>query len=170
LTQNYFEIFNVPMQFKINLNRLQQSYRIIQAEIHPDKFVSASQIEKNESLKKSTEVNDAYQTLKNPIKRARYLIKINLNSKENNSTLPPDFLMQQMEWEEHLESILEQTVELEKFRVLIDDEYQKNLRKLESTCDTDKNWSVALEILNEIQFIDKLNSKIIQQINLIETK
>ena len=158
------------MQFKIDLNRLQQSYRIIQAEIHPDKFVSASQIEKNESLKKSTEVNDAYQTLKNPIKRARYLIKINLNSKENNSTLPPDFLMQQMEWEEHLESILEQTVELEKFRVLIDDEYQKTLSKLESTCDTDKNWSVALEILNEIQFIDRLNSKIIQQINLIETK
>ena len=68
------------MQFKIDLNRLQQSYRIIQAEIHPDKFVSASQIEKNESLKKSTEVNDAYQTLKNPIKRARYLIKINLGS------------------------------------------------------------------------------------------
>ena len=158
------------MQFKIDLNRLQQSYRIIQAEIHPDKFVSASQIEKNESLKKSTEVNDAYQTLKDPIKRAKYLVKINLDSNENNSTLPPDFLMQQMEWEEHLESILEQTVELEKFRVLIDDEYQKTLSKLESTCDTDKNWSVALEILNEIQFIDRLNSKIIQQINLIETK
>ena len=158
------------MQFKIDLNRLQQSYRIIQAEIHPDKFVSASQIEKNESLKKSTEVTDAYQTLKDPIKRAKYLVKINLDSNENNSTLPPDFLMQQMEWEEHLESILEQTVELEKFRVLIDDEYQKTLSKLESTCDTDKNWSVALEILNEIQFIDRLNSKIIQQINLIETK
>ena len=158
------------MQFKIDLNRLQQSYRIIQAEIHPDKFVSASQIEKNESLKKSTEVNDAYQTLKDPIKRAKYLVKINLDSNENNSTLPPDFLMQQMEWEEHLESILEQTVELEKFRVLIDDEYQKTLSKLESACDTDKNWSVALEILNEIQFIDRLNSKIIQQINLIETK
>ena len=158
------------MQFKIDLNRLQQSYRIIQAEIHPDKFVSASQIEKNESLKKSTEVNDAYQTLKDPIKRAKYLVKINLDSNENNSTLPPDFLMQQMEWEEHLESILEQIVELEKFRVLIDDEYQKTLSKLESTCDTDKNWSVALEILNEIQFIDRLNSKIIQQINLIETK
>ena len=158
------------MQFKIDLNRLQQSYRIIQAEIHPDKFVSASQIEKNESLKKSTEVNDAYQTLKDPIKRARYLIKINLNSEENNATLPPSFLMQQMEWEEHLESILEQKSELEKFQLLIDGEYQKNLNSLESVCDKDKNWDGALGILNEIQFIDKLNYKIIQQINLIETK
>ena len=163
------------MQFRIDLNRLQQSYRIIQAEIHPDKFVSASQIEKNQSLIKSTEVNDAYQTLKNPIKRARYLIKINLNSinlnsEENNSTLPPSFLMQQMEWEEHLESILEQKSELEKFRLLIDGEYKKNLSSLERVCDKDKNWDGALGILNEIQFIDKLNYKIIQQINLIETK
>ena len=158
------------MQFNIDLNRLQKSYRIIQSEIHPDKFVSASQIEKNQSLIKSTEVNDAYQTLKNPIKRARYLIKKNLNSEEKNSTLPPSFLMQQMEWEEHLESILEKKNELEKFRLLIDGEYQKNLSNLESVCDKDKNWDGALGILNEIQFIDKLNYKIIQQINLIETK
>ena len=59
------------MQFNIDLNRLQKSYRIIQAEIHPDKFVSASQIEKNQSLIKSTEVNDAYQTLKNPIRNSK---------------------------------------------------------------------------------------------------
>ena len=158
------------MQFNIDLDRLQKSYRIIQAEIHPDKFVSGSQIEKNQSLIKSTEVNDAYQILKNPIKRARYLIKINLNSEENNSTLTPSFLMQQMEWEEHLESISEQKSELEKFRLLINGEYQKNLSNLESVCDTDKNWDGAMGILNEIQFIDKLNYKIIQQINLIETK
>ena len=158
------------MQFNIDLNRLQKSYRIIQAEIHPDKFVSASQIEKNQSLIKSTEVNDAYQTLKNPIKRARYLIEINLNSEENNSTLTPSFLMQQMEWEEHLESILEQKSALEKFKLLIDGEYKKNLSSLERVCDKDKDWDGALGILNEIQFIDKLNYKIIQQINLIETK
>jgi molecular chaperone HscB len=98
------------------------------------------------------------------------LIKINLNSEENNSTLTPSFLMQQMEWEEHLESISEQKSELEKFRLLINGEYQKNLSNLESVCDKDKNWDGAMGILNEIQFIDKLNYKIIQQINLIETK
>ena len=158
------------MQFNIDLDRLQKSYRIIQAEIHPDKFVSASQIEKEQSLIKSTEINDAYQTLKNPIKRARYLIQINLNSKENNSTLSPDFLMQQMEWEEHLESISKQKVELEKFSHLINSKYQKNIIALEKVCDKDNNWNGAMEILNELQFVEKLNYKIIQQINLIDTK
>tara|TARA_B110000003_G_C16603576_1_gene516626 strand:- start:521 stop:1033 length:513 start_codon:yes stop_codon:yes gene_type:complete len=170
LTKNYFEIFNFPMQFNIDLNKLKKSYRIIQAEIHPDKFVSASQIEKEQSLIKSTEINDAYQTLKNPIKRARYLIQINLNSKENNSTLSPDFLMQQMEWEEHLESISKQKVELEKFSHLINSKYQKNIIALEKVCDKDNNWNGAMEILNELQFVEKLNYKIIQQINLIDTK
>jgi len=158
------------MQFNIDLNKLQKSYRIIQTEIHPDKFVSSSQIEKNQSLIKSTEVNDAYQTLKNPIKRAKYLISINLDSDENNATLPPDFLMQQMEWEEHLESVSEQTEELKKFRLLIDGEYQKNLINLENVCDKDKNWDGAMGVLNKIQFINKLNYKIIQQINLTETR
>ena len=158
------------MQFNIDLNKLKKSYRIIQAEIHPDKFVSASQIEKEQSLIKSTEINDAYQTLKNPIKRARYLIRINLNSKENNSTLCPDFLMQQMEWEEHLESISKQKVELEKFSHLINSKYQKNIIALEKVCDEDNNWNGAMEILNELQFVEKLNYKIIQQINLIDTK
>ena len=83
------------MQFNIDLDRLQKSYRIIQAEIHPDKFVSGSQIEKNQSLIKSTEVNDAYQILKNPIKRARYLIKINLNSEDKNDLEIPAFLRRQ---------------------------------------------------------------------------
>ena len=158
------------MQFNIDLNKLKKSYRIIQAEIHPDKFVSASQIEKEQSLIKSTEINDAYQTLKNPIKRARYLIQINLNSKENNSTLSPDFLMQQMEWEEHLESISKQKDELEKFSHLINSKYQKNIIALEKVCDKDNNWNGAMEILNELQFVEKLNYKIIQQINLIDTK
>ena len=158
------------MQFNIDLNKLKKSYRIIQAEIHPDKFVSASQIEKEQSLIKSTEINDAYQTLKNPIKRARYLIQINLNSKENNSTLSPDFLMQQMEWEEHLESISKQKVELEKFSHLINSKYQKNIIALEKVFDKDNNWNGAMEILNELQFVEKLNYKIIQQINLIDTK
>lgn len=170
MTQNYFEIFNFPVQFNIDLNKLQKSYRLIQAEIHPDKFVSASKIEKHQSLIKSTEVNDAYQTLKDPIKRAKYLIKINLKSEQNNSALPPDFLMQQMEWEEHLESIWEQKKELEKFKLKIGKEYQKILNILENTCDKNKNWNDAMKIINKIQFINKLNYKIIKQINAIETK
>ena len=49
-------------------------------------------------------------------------------------------------------------------------EYQKILNILENTCDKNKNWNDAMKIINEIQFIDKLNHKIMKQINVIETK
>ncbi len=148
------------MQFNIDLDRLQKSYRIIQAEIHPDKFVSGSQIEKNQSLIKSTEVNDAYQILKNPIKRARYLIKINLNSEENNSTLTHSLLMQQMEWEEHLEDIEKNNKELDQFKLAINKKYKEYSLLLSKQIDNDQNWNEAAITIDKLYFVEKLLHKI----------
>lgn len=80
---------------------LDQQYRIIQKTVHPDRFINATDLEQKQSLHKSTQINNAYQTLKNPIKRASYIIRLYFKGKEN--TLPSDFLMQQMQWEEELE-------------------------------------------------------------------
>ena len=168
MTQNYFELFNLPERFQLDLEILQENYRAIQKEIHPDRFATSSENEKVQSMIKSTQANDAYQTLKSPIKRAKYILSLHKSIEK--ITLPPDFLMQQMEWEEYLESISKQKVELEKFSHLINSKYQKNIIALEKVCDKDNNWNGAMEILNELQFVEKLNYKIIQQINLIDTK
>ena len=82
---------------------LNHQYRTLQKTIHPDRFVNATDAEKKQSLQKSTQINDAYQVLKDPIKRASHIISLHQVLKEN--TLPPDFLMQQMEWEEEFETI-----------------------------------------------------------------
>ena len=99
MTQNYFELFNLPERFQLDLEILQENYRAIQKEIHPDRFATSSENEKVQSMIKSTQANDAYQTLKSPIKRAKYILS--LHKSVEKITLPPDFLMQQMEWEEH---------------------------------------------------------------------
>ena len=153
------------MQFNIDLNKLQKSYRLIQAEIHPDKFVSASQIEKQQSLIKSKEVNDAYQTLKDPIKRAKYLIQINLKSEQNDSALPPDFLMQQMEWEEHLEAIEKNNSELFQFKLTINKKYEEYSFLLSSQIDDDQNWSDAAITIDKLYFVEKLLHKINNVLN-----
>ena len=103
MTQNHFELFNLPERFQLDLEILQENYRAIQKEIHPDRFATSSENEKVQSMIKSTQANDAYQTLKSPIKRAKYILS--LYKPNEKITLPPDFLMQQMEWEEHLEDI-----------------------------------------------------------------
>ena len=103
MIQNYFELFNLPEKFQLDLEMLQENYRAIQKEIHPDRFATSSENEKVQSMIKSTQANDAYQTLKSPIKRAKYILSLHKSIEK--ITLPPDFLMQQMEWEEHLEDI-----------------------------------------------------------------
>ena len=64
MTQNYFELFNLSEKFEIDSEKLQENYRSIQKEIHPDRFATSTENEKIQSMIKSTHVNDAYQTLK----------------------------------------------------------------------------------------------------------
>jgi molecular chaperone HscB len=102
--QNHFELFNLPAKFDIDLSALDTAYRDVQGRVHPDRFVNASDTEKRVALQWATRANEAYQTLKNPLKRARYLVELNgidLQT-ESNTAMPMDFLMQQMEWREAL--------------------------------------------------------------------
>lgn len=103
--QNHFELFHLPQRFAIDLLALDTAYREVQNRVHPDKFVNASNSEKRIAIQWATRVNDAYQTLKSPFKRAAYLCELNgIDLQiESNTAMSPEFLMQQMEWREALE-------------------------------------------------------------------
>jgi molecular chaperone HscB len=104
IVQNHFELFQLPQQFAVDTNALDAAYREVQSRVHPDKFVNATDAEKRVAMQWSTRSNEAYQTLKNPQKRAQYLCELNgvdLQT-ESNTAMPMTFLMQQMEWREEL--------------------------------------------------------------------
>lgn len=103
--QNYFQLFGLPVDFHIDKNSLKAKQRALQAEFHPDLFVNASEQDKRLSVQQASHVNEAYQTLLNPVKRARYLLEINgleLND-ETETTSDTDFLMEQLELREQLD-------------------------------------------------------------------
>jgi len=158
LTQNYFELFNLPEKFQLDLEMLQKNYRSIQKEIHPDRFATSSENEKVQSMIKSTQINDAYQTLKSPIKRAKYILS--LHKSVEKITLPPDFLMQQMEWEELLEAIEKNNSELVQFKLTMDKKYEEYSLLLSSQIDDDQNWSEAAITIDKLYFVEKLLQKI----------
>ena len=100
--QNHFELFQLPQQFSLDQAQLDAAYREVQSKVHPDKFVQASDAEKRVAMQWSTRANEAYQTLKKPLKRATYLCElqgVDLQT-ESNTSMPAAFLMQQMEWRE----------------------------------------------------------------------
>lgn len=103
--QNHFELFGLPVQFAVNRTMLDEAYRKIQHLVHPDRFVTATETEKRAAMQWAATANDAYKTLRDPLRRAIYLCEINGYNvrKETHVSMDPDFLMQQMQWRETLE-------------------------------------------------------------------
>ena len=102
--QNHFDLFRLPASFSIDPGALDAAYRDVQGQVHPDRFVNATDSEKRVAMQWATRANEAYQTLKNPQKRAQYMCELNgidLQT-ESNTAMPMQFLMQQMEWREAL--------------------------------------------------------------------
>ena len=95
LTSNHFELFGLVPAFALDIAGLEAAYREIQSKVHPDRFAHAGDAEKRVALMLSTRVNEGYQTLKAPLARARYLLKLQGvdTQEETNTAMPAAFLM-----------------------------------------------------------------------------
>src|SRR3954451_2026030 len=104
--QNHFELFGLQAAFGIDSEVLEKGYREIQARVHPDRFAHAGDAERRASLQWTTRVNEAYRALKDPVQRAKHLLELHGVDVafETNTQMPTDFLMQQLELREELES------------------------------------------------------------------
>ncbi len=103
--ENHFALFQMTPSFAIDAAQLDAAYREMQGRVHPDRFAAATDVEKRVAMQWATRANEAYQTLKNPLKRATYLCELNGVDLgiESNTAMAPAFLMQQMTWREALE-------------------------------------------------------------------
>jgi len=105
LTSSHFELFGLAPAFALDLSQLDAAYRDIQSRVHPDRFANAGDAERRASMQMTTRVNEAYRTLKSPVRRAKYILEmygIDVGF-ETNTAMPREFLMQQMEIREKLE-------------------------------------------------------------------
>lgn len=103
----FFSLFDLPVAFEVDLDLLQQRYREIQKQVHPDNFANTTESERLLAVQKASEVNDAYESLKNPLTRAEYMVmEHGFDVRHEQSTIKDGmFLMQQMELREELEEI-----------------------------------------------------------------
>jgi len=104
LTRNHFELFGLPVAFDLDAHSLAERYHRLRQSVHPDRYASASEREKRLSLQASTLVNEAYQTLRDPLARARYLLWLKSGEPGNDQKTTKDmaFLLEQMELREAL--------------------------------------------------------------------
>ncbi len=106
LKQNYFELFGLDMTFQLDKQVMQTRLKQLLTEFHPDRFVNADEQQKRLSVQQSSWLNQASQTLNNPVTRARYMLELKgvvLND-EAETTSDTVFLMEQIGLREQLES------------------------------------------------------------------
>jgi molecular chaperone HscB len=172
MKKNYFQLLGLPVDFEIDRDVLTNNYRDLQRQFHPDKFANSSAMEKRLSVQNSAQINDAFQTLKNPLKRAIYQLSVlGLELKDNETTMDPLFLMQQMELREQLEQIEQQSdpySALEKMQAGVLEKFNLHIKELTSlfALAEKQNDSADKEILEEIrniilkmQFLNKLQQE-----------
>ncbi len=106
LQKNHFELFGLQPAFELDLENIAERYRDLQRAVHPDKFANASDQERLLSVQQAAQINEAYQTLKSPLARARYLLELKgITLNDNDTTMDPLFLMEQMELRESLAKV-----------------------------------------------------------------
>jgi molecular chaperone HscB len=162
VTQNFFTLLNLPEAFVVDLKKLDQHYQAIQKEIHPDRFASLNDEKKMESVKKTAQVNDAYQTLKSSIRRAEYLLHLygfDIND-EKYTAVPQDFLLQQMEWREELETHTKNKEALEKLASVVAIKKKQKIDLLPTYFEKKNNLPEAIKITRELNFIEKIEQHI----------
>ena len=108
--QNVFDLFKLDHTFTINESKLRREYTNIQRSIHPDKFVNSDPVTQDRATNLAMFVNYAYETLKHPYKRARYLLSVKLNESQDELDkkldaikLDDEFLSRMMEMREEVE-------------------------------------------------------------------
>jgi molecular chaperone HscB len=161
-SKNHFELFDLPLGFALDAKRLAERYRALQAATHPDRLAVAADREQQVSRQASTQVNEAYRILKDPLARAKYLLGLHTGDPGTDSETSKDgaFLMEQMELRETLAeagsrpnpraaaaTVLTQLAE----RSAALDKELAGLFADPSAA----NLSAAREIVRELQFLDR---------------
>ncbi len=170
LDSNYFELFSLPVGFEIDTAVLADNYRTLQREFHPDRFANADAGSRRRAMEMTTQINEAFETLKSPLLRGRYLLElqgISMNQ-DADTTSDTDFLMQQMEFREQMEEIEQQSDPLEaadKLRDSIQSENARLFQQFHREYDQG-DFAAAKQTWSKLQFFERL----LQQLDLLEAR
>jgi molecular chaperone HscB len=159
---DYFALFQLKPQFKIDRQALESAYLTVQQKVHPDMHAQASDSDKRVSMQLSALANSAYRTLMKPIQRGLYMCSRNGVDPqlETNTAMPAQFLMQQMEWREALDDVRDQPSKLDSLYKEVEQTRENLLKEVEATIDGANDFEMAAKQLRALLFIDKFSAEL----------
>jgi molecular chaperone HscB len=170
LQSNDFELFGLVQQFAQDRSAVDARWKDLQREAHPDKFSAQGAAAQRIAMQWSVRINEAYQRLKDPLKRAAYLCELNAApvNAENNTAMPTAFLMQQMTWREELDDA-ESTDALAALSDEVMRSHRDALQKCGELLDQQKDFKQAVQQVRALMFIERFASDVEARLDRMDT-
>ncbi|HEI8867626.1 TPA: co-chaperone HscB [Serratia odorifera] len=166
---DYFTLFGLPVRYPVDGSLLASRYQDLQRQFHPDRFASQPERERLMALQQAATINEAYQTLKHPLKRAEYMLSLHGFDLGNEQHTLRDtaFLMEQLELREELDAIERKADEnaLAAFAGRLNVANQQRSAQMVQQLDAQR-WTDAADTVRKLRFLDKLQ----QQVEQLEEK
>ena len=169
LSDDDFTLFGLPPRFALDRAALDNCWRALQARVHPDRFVGEGAAAQRIAMQWAVRVNEAYQRLKDPLKRGAYLCELRgaAIQAENNTAMPGAFLMQQMAWRE----ALDEADGAAAVQALDDDvaaDEQRRLAELGHTLDVADDATAAAQQVRALMFVARFRADINRQLERLD--
>lgn len=170
LQSSDFELFGLAPQFAQDRAAIDARWKDLQREVHPDKFAAQGASAQRLSMQWSVRINEAYQRLRDPLKRAAYLCELNAApvNAENNTAMPSEFLMQQMVWRERLDEA-NSAADLDDLAAQVTAVRQDALQKCGQLLDVAQDYRGAVQQVRALMFIERVASDVEARLDRMDT-
>jgi molecular chaperone HscB len=161
LQSSDFELFGLPQRFAQDRAAIDARWKELQREAHPDKFAAQGPAAQRVAMQWSVRINEAYQRLKDPLKRAAYLCELRgapINA-ENNTAMPADFLIEQMAWREALDEATGES-DLDGLDGKLNRARADVLRRIELLLDEEGDPAAAAQQVRALMFIERFGQDV----------
>ena len=164
-----FALFGLPRRFALDAADLAALRRTLLAEVHPDRFATAGASAQRVAMQWAVRVNEAWERLKDPLKRAAYLCELHGApiGAENNTAMPPEFLIQQMAWREALDDASTREA-VESIARSLDAHRDEAYVELAHSLDDDGTYNGAAQQVRALMFVERFANDVEDRLERME--
>lgn len=168
LDDNDFTLLGLPQRFAQDRSLIDTRWRELQAQVHPDRFAAEGAASQRIAMQWAVRVNEAYQRVRDPLKRAAYLCELKgvpINA-ENNTAMPTGFLVQQMAWREALDEAASLS-DVEALADAVASHRKQALERLHDTLDADADFLAAAQQVRALMFVERFAEAVDQRLEAL---
>src|SRR5262245_32307854 len=159
---DHFALFALPARFAMDEAALERAHKAVQSRVHPDRYAAGTAAERRVAMQWAARANEAFQTLRSPVRRARYLceragVEVESNS---NADLPAEFLAQQMNWRESLEDAGHDFSALDALESTMTAERSRLIGEIGQAIDERGDYLAASRLVRQLMFVERFGEDI----------